>query len=246
MDKRKEDFSTGSNATTTIIAVVLKTGGPYKYEHVITIYDQIKRNVSHSDYSFFCLTDDAGVHSKEFSHIVLTKNLPRQWSQIELFRPDIFTSGRQVFYLDLDTTIVGDITDIVAWRGSFCILRDLAKKLQHQPASGIMSFDSHGRNMAWNHWQLHKHQLIGDLDAGDGRVHGISKLFFNPLYIKHGLTFFQDEFPSKIVSYKKHCGSTNGKLNLPEGSRIVCYHGIPKPWEVERGKQENKTMENRE
>lgn len=32
---------------------------------------------------------------------------------------------------------------------------------------------------------------------------------------------------SEIVSYKKHC-----KHGVPQGAKVVCFHGKPRPWEV--------------
>jgi len=43
--------------------------------------------------------------------------------------------------------------------------------------------------------------------------------------------FLQDIFPNQIVSYKAHC-LKRGEDMIPEGARIICFHGTPKPQDL--------------
>ena len=42
--------------------------------------------------------------------------------------------------------------------------------------------------------------------------------------------YLQDDFPGKLVSYKADClNKETGKVNIPAGASIVCFHGKPRP-----------------
>lgn len=58
---------------------------------------------------FVCLTN---VEIADVETISLECDLPGWWSKIELFRPDLPVNGR-LLYLDLDTLIVGDLSDLI-------------------------------------------------------------------------------------------------------------------------------------
>jgi len=197
------------------IACVLKSGGEFKPEHVTLLHSQVRQHVD-GDYRFVCLSD---VDVPDVEIIPLTMDLPKHWSQIELFQPGLFED--QVFYLDLDTVVVKNITAIVNNKIGFCILSDFARILKHRPASGLMAFNPHGAEYVWEQWEKNDVQIF----KGD-HVNKISKHFFWP-YVKE-FKRFQELYPGQIVSYKKHC--LNG---VPPEARIICYHGEPKPWDVQ-------------
>ena len=58
------------------------------------------------------------------------------------------------------------------------------------------------------------------------RVGGDQK-FLEEVLLKN-CCVWQDEFPNQIFSYKIHC-----KGELPENAKIVCFHGRPRPKQVE-------------
>lgn len=130
----------------------------------------------------------------------LKTNLRGWWSKLELFAPwneDL----RPCVFFDLDTYILGDISDIMNNPGEeMFMLRDFNSNVG---ASGMMIipkktpvFRSEGLDLTCPH--------------GDG---GYIRKFPH--------RYLQDEYDG-IVSYKKHA------RNEPVG-RIVCFHGKPKP-----------------
>ena len=108
-----------------IVACVLKSGGEYEVKHVMALRDQI---LSHSpDADIVCLSDvDFTLHFVR--RVPLTHGWPGWWSKLELFRPGALPVGERVLYLDLDTTIVGPIDDLLARPEPFLALADFYRR----------------------------------------------------------------------------------------------------------------------
>jgi hypothetical protein len=45
------------------------------------------------------------------------------------------------------------------------------------------------------------------------------------------IEYMQDAFPSKIVSFKRHCSTSQG-TKIPPNASIICFHGYPRPHSV--------------
>jgi hypothetical protein len=173
-----------------LIVSVLKSGGVYTAEYVERLKDSLP------GYDFVCFSDVP----VPCDRIPLKHNLPNWWSKLE-----IFTLKEKCFYLDLDTVVDGDISEIVNYPHKFTMLSDF---YHGTPASGIMA------------WEGDYSNILTDYDP-------------RKIYPGHGdqgyiatkvvPEYFQDLFPGRIDSYKV------GKYPL---ANIVCYHGSPKPHET--------------
>lgn len=187
------------------IVTVLRSGGEYRCEHVDRLAAQCMVYAPQAE--FVCLDDKALEHG-----------WPGWWSKIEIFR-----LRGPVLYMDLDTTICGDLAPLleIAQERRFVALRDFNPD-HRDMGSGLM---------AWN----------GDLSflyeefAKDPRGHmdlcRSRRWFGDQGFIDRHVgerDHWQSLLPGAVVSYKKHC--RNG---VPAGARVVCYHGKPRPWEVE-------------
>ena len=53
---------------------------------------------------------------------------------------------------------------------------------------------------------------------------------------KPSVQYFQDLYPRQVVSYKVHCMG-RPEITLPTNSRVLCFHGKPKPHEIKNGLQ---------
>lgn len=90
------------------VVCVLRSGGKvgYNAEWVKKLKSAVERNLKIA-HEFVCLSD-CDVPCKR---IPLTDNGSGFWAKLELFRPNLFQGP--VLYIDLDTVICGDITEIV-------------------------------------------------------------------------------------------------------------------------------------
>lgn len=121
-------------------------------------------------------------------------------------------------FMDLDTSIVGDISDLLNCARS-TVLRDF-----YQPSligSGLMFWKEEDRAQVWDAFiadpERHIKECTTRAKWGD---QGFLQQFADKLQL------WQDN-TSKVVSYKVHCQG-----GVPHGASIVCFHGKPRPWNV--------------
>lgn len=146
-------------------------------------------------------------------------NLPGWWAKLNLWVPNLL-HGRIVF-ADLDSVVVGDLSDLARYAGSFAMLSDFLRP--ERPASGVMAWDADGAE-ARAIWEAFVRDPEGHMHACRG---GGDQQFLRSV-VGDDVDRLQALYPDQIVSYKVHC-----KDGLPEGARLVCAHGRPKPWDAE-------------
>lgn len=206
------------------VALVLRSGGDFKPRHVERLRRQVARHL-HRPYMTTVLTDLPRGEFQLGARVVgLAQAWPGWWSKLELFRPGVFHAGDRVLYLDLDTTVVGDLTDLAEVNDDLAMLDDFyfgnagAAKRRGQLGSGVMAFRPHG-SLQRVYEAFAKHPQT--------RYSGGDQRFVANVYPGH-IGRLQERVPGQIVSYKAHCGD-----GVPADARLVCHHGKPRPWEVE-------------
>jgi hypothetical protein len=213
---------------------VLKTGGwkaskakdEYRPKQVRWLRDQVARFYPHA-HRFVCLSD---AQIPGINVIPLEHGWPGWWSKMELFRPDL--DYLQAFYLDLDTVIVQDITNIVKQNHKFSVLRNLSELAAvHRPSeckrigSGVMAWRKGRVEHLYEQFKTDPDRYMAEYVTsrrwGD---QGFIQDHAGPF------DYFQDMFPKEIVSSKFGLANNNPKKH----AKIVCFHGSPKPWEIKK------------
>lgn len=205
------------------IACVLKTGGwknrhinvEYHPRQVIWLRDQVAQHVK-CEYRFVCFSD---IEIEGVEVIPLTDDLPGWWSKLELFKHDL----GKVFYLDLDTVIIDDITHMVKYNHKFSVLRNLSSKAPGRIGSGIMAWSgdqSHIYREFMKDPDRHMKECTTSENWGDQG--------YLQKYLKGDWEYLQYIFPAQMGSYKFDFA----KSDPWRGTRIVIFHGEPKPWET--------------
>lgn len=197
-----------------IIATVLRSGGEYTPEHVQKLRHAVATNL-HRPHRFMCLSDMEvpGIQVIPFAH-----DWPKWWGKIELFRPGIF-SGPMI-YFDLDTWITHSLDEICAYDGPFAMLDDFFHP--HLAASGMMMWTPSERTETiYEAFQADAPRLMRPYE-GTGDQAFIRSVI-------PGAKRIQSLFPGKVVSWKVHCAESG----IPKEAAVVCFHGVPRPWEVQ-------------
>lgn len=221
--KATEDVNVSIVQDASIINVVcvLKTGGTYDYNYVNALANGIKKHTT-LNYKFTCITDDPTGFNENVHEIVKFKhNFPKWWGKIELFRPDILKDGN-VFFLDLDTVIVDNIDLILFKKFNFCGLRDFYKLTSM--GSGLMCWKTNNYSHVYHNFLNKSTYIMNNFAEGDQK--------FIDMQVK-SKSYFQDHFGDAIVSWKKDCVNRNKDINIPKNAKIICFHGVPKPHEIE-------------
>lgn len=182
---------------------VLRSGGEYTPAHVQWLARQVPGLVCISD------VDVPGVPT-----IPLRHSWPGWWSKMELFS-DILDGD--LLYLDLDTVVIGDLAELESV-GKTTMLSDFY--FPHRLGSGLMYIAQSDKAKVWQEWMKNPagHQRrcrTAEYHGDQGFLRGVIG----------DCQRWQDVFPGAVVSYKVHC-----KNKIPDGAKIVCFHGQPRPW----------------
>lgn len=200
------------------IVTVLRSGGEYTAEHVHWFDKQL-----HSRYEHVCLTD---ARVNKIRSVALRTDWPGWFAKLELFNPELIDDD--IFYIDLDTVIVGGF-DHMLNHNTLSALRDFY--FPGCAASGIMRIPHAAKAAIWqNLAPLSRDALLSY--RGDGEL----------LRGRIGFNFLQDEYPGEIISYKADVAArkktainrlfSRGDGQVPAGAKIICFHGRPRPWDL--------------
>jgi hypothetical protein len=193
------------------VVCVLKSGGEYDVEWVRKLRDGVARNMT-IPHRFICLSDV----DVPCERIPLRHNWPGWWSKIEVFR----NVREPSLYLDLDTVVTGNLDHFAKLDMDFAMLRNF-----HKPdmvGSGVMWFGKPQKHVYDRFCEKPFKWIQYHEDHRDGPYLGDQAFTWESFgrQVKH--------LPmDTIKSYKMHC-----KNGLPEGTSLVCFHGLPKAPEI--------------
>jgi hypothetical protein len=171
----------------------------------------------------------------EFDEPVVTaefQNEERGWACLmELYRPDLV--GDRAVVLGLDTIIVGNLAEVESQTADVVAPYDP----YHKPelCNAIISLSGKASEELWDKWSSRRTK-----DLEDPRYRYIGGHFSEMVWLRQNITpdaWWSDATPGQIASYKVDL--VGGELG--ERTRVVYFHGFPKPREVNYRKwvQEN-------
>jgi hypothetical protein len=211
------------NENSVTIATVLKSGGDYTVDYVNHIANSIKENVT-LPYKFVCLTDlSDGFCGNVHQIMQFDSDLPKWWGKIELFKPGKFNTSK-IFYVDLDTIILRNIDDIIKYGGEFFGLRDFYH--QYGLGSGLMCWKNDNPKL----FQIYERFMENPTANMNNNRFGDQEFIGGVL--GKNMDYVQDLYPKQVVSYKKDCVKNGGVIEIPPESKIICFHGPPRPHQV--------------
>ena len=134
------------------------------------------------------------------------------WNKIYLFKRGVL-DGRVIFF-DLDTVLVGEIDFLAHFDDEFAILRDFNRPDAF--GSGVMVWNGSASNDVWDEF----------VRAGCPNLRRGDQVWIQKM--RPNAALLQDRFPGKFVSYKN-----DSREGPPPGASVVCFHGDPRPHEVD-------------
>lgn len=210
------------------IITVLKTGGEYNEEHVISIKSQVEKHVE-IPFEFLCLSD---IQSTNFRTIRIESDLPGWFAKLELFK-----IVGPCLYVDLDTIFCSNIdkmiNDLLSQKsGDITTLDD-----PYHPgnlASGLMFWRGdissiYNKFISDNKYMDQNYIMKNDTRSQTFGDQNIIQCIVNELNLNWS-SF--NGFGDSIVSYKVNLN--NGATFDPQKHQIVYFHGKPRPWEQDK------------
>lgn len=192
------------------IVCVLKSGPEFTSDHVYALVDGLLEH--NMDAQVVCLTDVEFCHPR-------VKTIPLQhgwngwWSKMELFRPGVCEGP--TLYLDLDTAVVGSLSGLSI--EGFTMLPNVYRPGDF--GSGIM---------AWQESPHHIYEAFSKRPEYYMAQYRTTAKWGDQGFIRDHLGYKPRVFGSEFRSYKAHC-----KSRVPENTKVVYFHGKPRPWEVQ-------------
>lgn len=189
-----------------IDVVTMRFGAKYGLDYLQAWAAGVQRNLT-VPHRVVCFTDDPVPVDGVLS--MVTKDLGGWWNHLWAFSG--WTPHRQLL-IDLDDVIVGSLDDLAAYDGPHALNSDVYR-MEH--VDGGCQLIPAEANLA----------LFTEFTADTATL---TQKFYSDkqFYIAriNDAPRIQDLFPGQWVSYKVHC---QGK-GLPDGARIVSFHGRPK------------------
>jgi hypothetical protein len=210
----------------------MKWGSKYPAVYVNTLYAMVARNLARP-FRFICLTDDrTGVRNE-----VECRDLPRMdigtsnpayaWRKLSVFSPELHDLSGPVLFLDLDLIVVEPLLPLFTHPGRLCIIENWSQAGQGIGNSSVFRFEA-------GDFQEVLERFESDV-AGALRDH------------RNEQTYLSRVVPEKTWwpamwcrSFKRHA-LPRGPLRLiqtpklPEDTKILVFHGDPKPADAAKG-----------
>ena len=232
--------------------VTMKWGVLYGPHYVNRLYWASKRNLN-QDFRFVCFTDNpSGIVPEVECFPMIDLPLPEdwdtmQWPKLGVFRDNIAKLRGPCLFLDLDVIIVDSMDDLFEYEpGSFCISADwLATikrwkfKWKNLPVCGntsVFRFEANTLEYIVDEFESNFRQILQTCP---------NEQTFVTNMVSDKIKWWPTPW---IRSFRRHCRPPKPlnlilRPTLPQSTKIVCFHGLPKMHEAVIGKCSEKFID---
>lgn len=219
----------------------IKWGSKYGPEYVNRLRSMVARHLSRP-HRFICLTDDAkGIDSTIETHPIPAVGFAdfdeRQpwtfahgWLKVTSFASPLYDLVGMTLFIDLDVVIVGSLDPFFEEPGEFLVIKEWDKRDETGNTS-VYRYEIGAHADAIEHLKTHRDAVLAD-------VRNEQEYVTQRLARQGKLRYWPEGW---CVSFKRHC-MRRGILGwflparLPEGARIVAFHGKPNPPDAIEGR----------
>lgn len=189
------------------VACVLRASPDYDAEYVERLWRGVADNLD-QEHRFVCLSDVP----VPCERIPLVTDWPGWLSKLELFRPELFDGP--TIYLDLDSVVIGPLDEIASYPHRFSMLSDFYTP--KYPASGVMGWCGDYTHIFTDF----KAEFIPEYRTFSPHRGDCGWIVTN---VGHQVERLQTIHDGLFGSYK---------AGVPNTASIVCFHGKPRPRDV--------------
>lgn len=204
--------------------VCYRWGTRYTSEHVNRLYRQCKQHIA-QEFEMLCVTDNPMGLDPKIVRVPLNRDwvsLGNAYPKLETFAPGRIM-GDRVLMLDLDIQILGSIDELIEGAGPFKIWRDaMYPKQGYLYNSSIVLKDHDVHTKVFTDFRPHKTPDL--LKAKGWRTSDQAQI---SEVVGEGAEVWTAE--DGVYSYKLDLPN---KEKPPKGTKIVVFHGQPKPWDL--------------
>ena len=213
----------------------MKWGNKYGPEYVNKLYGMIKRNIT-LPFVLTCFTDnDSGINpdinTSELPKLDLPSDTPeRGWNKLSTLKTNLGGLNGEVLFLDLDVVIVDNIDELFSYSAEFVIIKDTKLKRSVTGNSSVYRFKIGEHSDILQTFQK-------DFDTVKKQYRNEQAYLSAEVHKKNQLSYWPKEW---CPSFKYHCMKAWPQNyfkdpEIPEGAKIVIFHGHPEPHEAIAG-----------
>lgn len=230
-DSKKRKFNIKKLMKVNVVC--MKWGDKYDSEYVNKLYSMVKKNIT-IPYNFICITDDAsGIRKEVVIHPIPEIKVPSRndvspWRKLLMFSSKMGNIKGKTLFLDLDIVIIENIDCFFSYSDNFSIIENWTQKGRGIGNSSVYMFEFGKYEYVLKEFIENMNEILNKYD--NEQIY-ISKRIPN-------IKFWPETW---CKSFKIHC-LPGGLKNLfitpqiPEGTKIVVFHGNPKPSDAIEGK----------
>jgi hypothetical protein len=213
----------------------LRTGAEYGVAQARWLHRQL------GEYDCACLTNLPGIPGIPTAR--LKHDWPGWWSKMEIFDPDGPFGHEDIFFLDIDTLLVGSLEplfQVARAQTQLVMISDFYHGASTRAlSSSVLWVPAAAKANIWGKWikdpefAMSVRRLRG-WEGDQGFIASASGAA--------NTAQWDQLLPGAIVSYKRHIAAPGapghtarrslGKGRLPKGALVVCFHGQPRPWAI--------------
>lgn len=225
--------------TTERIVLCMRWGTLYPAIYVNVLYSAVKSHIN-GPFRFVCLTDDASGLSDQIESFPIPKlgYGPKHWKhgawpKLSVFVSDLYGLRGRALFIDLDSVILAPLDPFFEVKGGFVSIaggkdwRRGSTNLKPSLASGVFAFE------------LGSQTQIADRFRADPDE-AYAKFGIEQRFIQEHVTGWQTWPDDWVISFKRHLRQPMliDRFFPPRDpdrrSKIVAFHGDPRPIEVAR------------
>ena len=220
----------------------MKWGTKYGPEYVNRLYAMVRRNLS-GNFNFVCLTDDTRGIRREVQCLpipaldleIAPGKADRAWKKLTTFERDLHGLRGTALFVDLDVVVVGCLDVFFTQPGEFLIIHDYARPWRRERITG---------NSSVYRFELGAHADVlahfrANMDSVQKEFRNEQAFLSDFMHKQHKLVYWPGEW---CPSFKYHgipMWPTNDWREpfVPEGARIVVFHGECNPPDALAGRR---------